>query len=405
MQQDAKITASDRAQGDEFGHSVSLSGDRALVGAYFDDNRTGSAYVFAFDGTTWTEQAKLTASDGAEGDQFGWSVSLLGDRALISADRDDSFTGSAYVFAFDGTTWTEQAKLTASDGAEQDRFGSSVSLSGDRALIGAPVNATRPGSAYVFSFDGIAWAEQAKLTGDDRNRGELFGDSVSLSDNLALAGARLNDGNIGSAYAFAFDGTAWNRQALITANDRTARDFFGKSVFLLGNRALISAEGDDDLSGAVYVFVREGTEWNQQAKLVPSDRVQGGVFGTSVSLSSNRALIGAAFYDSAAGSAYVFTLSELVASEDDPMDGIALTVAPNPVAGRSSITFELSEAADVTASLYDALGREVTQLTDAPYAAGRHTIKLATVDLPVGVYVVRAQFGDTVRTARLTVVR
>ena len=141
--QQQKLTASDGASEDRFGYSVSLSGDYALIGASFvDDNgsESGSAYVFVRSGTTWTQQQKLTASDGAANDHFGYSVSLSGDCALIGAWGDDdsgSESGSAYVFVRSGTTWTEQQKLTASDGASTDLFGYSVSISGDTAIVGA----------------------------------------------------------------------------------------------------------------------------------------------------------------------------------------------------------------------------------------------------------------------------
>ena len=140
--QQAKLLASDGAAGDRFG-IVSLSGDTALIGAHYDDDNgidSGSAYVFTRTGTTWTQQAKLLASDGAAGDHFGASVSLDGDTALIGAHRmmtTELDSGSAYVFTRTGTTWTQQAKLLASDGAAGDWFGATVSLYGDTALIGA----------------------------------------------------------------------------------------------------------------------------------------------------------------------------------------------------------------------------------------------------------------------------
>jgi len=160
-QQD-KVAASDGAADDYFGHSVSIDGDYALIGAERDDDSgywRGSAYVFKRSGTTWTEEAKLTASDGADGDQFGVSVSIDGDYALIGAYCDDDNgeeSGSAYVFKRSGTTWTEEAKLTASDGADGDCFGHSVSIDGDYALIGAMFdddNGEDSGSAYVFTCE------------------------------------------------------------------------------------------------------------------------------------------------------------------------------------------------------------------------------------------------------------
>ncbi len=154
-----KLTASDAALKDQFGFSVALSGDTALVGARRDDDagsNSGSAYVFVRSGTTWTEQAKLTASDAAVDDRFGLGVALSGDTALVGAYRDDdagSDSGSVYVFVRSGTTWTEQAKLTASDAAADDRFGTSVALSGDTALVGAYLDddaGSSSGSAYVY---------------------------------------------------------------------------------------------------------------------------------------------------------------------------------------------------------------------------------------------------------------
>jgi hypothetical protein len=156
-----KLLASDGATNEFFGYTVSLDGDTALIGAptrYSTD--TGSAYVFTRTTGTWTQQAKLLASDGVTGDDFGRSVSLSGDTALIGAYYDDDngeHSGSAYVFARTGTTWTQQAKLTASDGAADDWFGESVALDGDTALIGAhgdDNNGPGYGSAYVFTRTG-----------------------------------------------------------------------------------------------------------------------------------------------------------------------------------------------------------------------------------------------------------
>ena len=210
--QQAKLLASDGAYDDSFGYSVSLSGNTALIG--FDNENgadSGSAYVFIRTGTAWTQQAKLLASDGTAGDSFGYAVSLDGNTALIGAISDDDNgvdSGSAYVFTRTGTTWTQQAKLLASDGAAQDYFGLSVSLKGDTALIGVPQsigNGNYSGSAYIFTRTGTTWTQQAKLLASDGADGDSFGGSVSLASDTALIGAFLNDGNgtdSGSAYVF-----------------------------------------------------------------------------------------------------------------------------------------------------------------------------------------------------------
>jgi len=332
--EDAKLTASDAATGDEFGNSVSISGDTAIVGARFDDDaclptinqfcNSGSAYVFTRSGTTWTQQAKLTASDAATGDQFGFSVSISGETAIVGADLDDDAgfdSGSAYVFTRSGTTWTEQAKFTASDAATGDQFGISVSISGDTAIVGAVFNddaGSRSGSAYVFTRSGTTWTQQDKLTALDAAADDFFGISVSISGDTAIVGAVFNDdagSASGSAYVFTRSGTTWTQQAKLTASDAAADDFFGDSVSISGDTTIVGARFNDDVatnSGSAYVFVKPGTGWvdaTEDAKLTASDAAADDQFGNSVSISGDTAIVGARFNDDVpnnSGSAYVF---------------------------------------------------------------------------------------------------
>ena len=169
-----KITASDGARNDRFGYSVSISGDYAIVGADSDDDNgifSGSAYVFKRSGTSWTQEAKLLASDGATGDQFGFSVSISGDYAVVGAFADDDNgenSGSAYLFKRSGTSWTQEAKLLASDGAAGDQFGLSASISGDYAVVGAFAdddNGDRSGSAYLYSGFATAVGVEDEIAG------------------------------------------------------------------------------------------------------------------------------------------------------------------------------------------------------------------------------------------------
>ena len=315
-----KLLADDGAASDWFGASgsVSVSGDTAVIGAVGDDDKgsgSGSAYVFmrAADGA-WSQQAKLTADDGAEGDWFGHSAAVDGDTAVIGAvrDNDGDFSGSAYVFvrAADGA-WRQQAKLTAADSAAWDYFGMSVAVNGGTAVIGADHDDDRgsnAGSAYVFvrGTNG-RWSQQAKLTAPDGTAENRFGGSVSASGGTTVIGAS------GSAYVFvrAADGT-WMQQAKLTASDGAAGDSFGSSVSVSGGTAVIGAYEDDDKgedSGSAYVFVRaaDGT-WSQQAKLTAPDGAAGDWFG-SVAVNGDTVVIGAAGDDDKgddSGSAYVF---------------------------------------------------------------------------------------------------
>jgi hypothetical protein len=329
-QTETKLTASDAATGDYFGVSVSVSGDAAVIGAYGDNDAgddTGSAYVFARDaGGTWAEQAKLTASDAGADDHFGRSVSVNGDTAVISAWRDDdggTNSGAAYVFTRDaGGTWTQQAKLTASDAAADGLFGTWVSVNGDTAVIGAlgaGDGGWESGAVYVFTRDaGGTWTEQVKLTASDADHNDHFGYSVSVDGHTAVIGAIGNDDDgrsSGSAYVFTRDaGGTWTEQAKLTASDAAADDLFGWSVSVNGDAAVIGAYGDDDggdRSGSAYVFTRDaGGTWTEQTKLTASDAASLDYLGGSVSVDGATAVIGAERDDDGgldSGSAYVYT--------------------------------------------------------------------------------------------------
>ena len=320
-----KISASDGAREDSFGYSVSIDGNFAIVGAYRDDDRrseSGSAYIYFFDGKTWNQQTKLTASDGYLYDYFGYSVSIDGNNAIVGAHWDDdrgTESGSAYIFHFDGSSWIQQAKLTAKDGQSSDYFGYSVSISGDNAIVGSYQDDDRgfsSGSAYIYSFDGKTWNETSKLTASDGATWDSFGYSVSLDGNYAIVGAHEDDArtfNSGSAYIYFFDGKSWVEQAKLVPEDAAESDLFGISVSISGDSAIVGSFYDDDRgdrSGSAYIFSREGATWFQQAKLNASDGSQNDLFGISVGIDNNRAIVGSyldAVRGYSSGSAYLFS--------------------------------------------------------------------------------------------------
>lgn len=215
--QEAKLSVSDGAEADLFGANVALDGDVALIAAPYDDengHESGSVYVFRFDGADWVEEQKITPTDGAANDFFGCSAAVSGNTILIGAYQDDDNaddSGSAYVFVYDGVSWVQRAKLVASDAAANDAFGASVALFGETAVVGAPYDdesGDNSGSAYVFHFDGSDWSEQAKLLASDGAMWDLFGSTVAVSEILprrAVIGALRDDDdaiNGGSAYVF-----------------------------------------------------------------------------------------------------------------------------------------------------------------------------------------------------------
>mgnify|MGYP000663305073 CR=1 FL=1 len=199
-----KLTDPNGLAGDSFGSSVSISGDLCVIGARADDDNgtdSGSAYIFRFDGSDWVPEAKLLASDGSSWDMFGVSVSLDGNLCLIGAYGDDDYgdhAGSAYLFRYDEPDWVEEIKFTAFDGAQDDEFGTSVSVSGNVCLIGASGdddNGNGSGSAYIFRFNGGNWGYGRKLLPSDGQANDLFGSSVSISDDLCVIGAKFDSDN------------------------------------------------------------------------------------------------------------------------------------------------------------------------------------------------------------------
>jgi hypothetical protein len=315
--QKQKLTASDGAAEDWFGRSVCISGDYAIVGACYGDGNvanSGSVYIFRWDGTSWVQQQKLTALDGAAGDEFGHSVFISGDYAIVGAYGDDdrgNYSGSAYIFKRDGTSWNQQQKLTASDGTEWDYFGFSVSISADFAIVGADQRFSGgTGKAYIFKWDGTSWVQQQKLTASDGDAEDEFGFSVSISGDYAIVGAYWDDTR-GSAYIFKREGESWVQQQKLLASDGADEDSFGISVSISGDYAIVGACQDTDKleiwSGSAYIFKRNGETWSQQAKLLASDGAVADYFGCSVSISADLAIVGAwQYYGSGIGKAYIF---------------------------------------------------------------------------------------------------
>ena len=327
----AQLYAPDGAARDSFGWSLACSGESVLIGApghgVAGKPFAGAAYVFTRSGGIWTSPVQLTAPDGAAYDQFGTSVALIGDTALVGAMvREVAGTvgaGAVYVFTRSGGAWTHQATLVAADGGKYDYFGQSVALSGETALIGATgrdtAGQTNAGAVYVFDRSGSTWAQQQLLTAPDSLVDEQFGQRVALSGETALVGAPWHAAagleRAGAAYVFTRSGTTWALEQQLSAPTPAATDEFGASVALSGETALIGAPNrvpaTQVSAGAAYVFVRSAGSWTQQAEL--STGAAGDRFGTSVALSGETALIGAPFRDSTgqenSGAADTFTRS------------------------------------------------------------------------------------------------
>jgi len=314
------------AGSDHFGVSLGINGDRIIGGAHFDDDKgsnSGSAYIFEYNGGSWNE-VKLTASDGSSGDEFGNSVSISGDYAIVGAFRDDDKgenSGSAYIFEYNEGAWEERAKLTASDGVAAEEFGHRVFISGNYAFIGAHYddynNLINPGSAYVFELQNGKWVQTQKLTPTDPATNLIFGLWISISGNYALIGAS------NAAYVFELSNGSWNQMAKLTASDEVHG--FGGAVSIFNGRAVVGNSYDNvngNNSGSAYLFERNGDSWSEVAKVAASDGADGDRFGLVVAISDNYVFIAAPRDDDNGSESGSFYIYQVFASSDLDEDGI-----------------------------------------------------------------------------------
>ncbi|MEH0022218.1 MAG: cohesin domain-containing protein [Desulfobacter sp.] len=297
-----KISASDGTENDEFGGTVSVDGDYAVVGARRDESYKGAAYVFKKEGTTWTQQAKLTAADGEANDYFGATVSIDGDYIVISAHQDDDAAinaGAVYVFKRDGETWVQQAKLTASDASYDESFGTACAISGDYIVVGLSMDddeEMNSGSAYIFKRDGETWTEQAKIKPSYATAGNSFGRSVAIEGDYVSIGANYDTTGTytGSVYIFKRDGVTWAEQDILKASDTVFGDNFGGNLTMDGNYLITTASEKHEVvtrSAAVYIFKRDGSTWAEQAKLTAPTPVANDFFGFGASIGGNYAAV------------------------------------------------------------------------------------------------------------------
>jgi len=361
-----KVVSSDIGHNDEFGYSVAISDNYLIVGAYLEDEDTtgsttiydaGSAYIFERNGSgIWVEAKKLVASDRALGDEFGISVSISGNYAIVGAPYEDDDTlsanpiprsGSAYIFERNPNgNWKEAQKLISSNRQPNALFGYSVSISGSTAIVGAfgdnkdtSGNSFIPtGAAYIFERDtNGTWNEVKKLVASDRDTNDAFGYSVSLSSNHIIIGAGHEDHDVagsnkiegaGSAYIFernTSDGS-WSEVQKLVASDRGIDNSFGSSVSIKNQYAMVSGHYNDNdtsinhianyIPGSAYIFKRDPSgSWKEVRKLVAPDQTASGQFGYSVSITENYAIASAPTDSNdangvstlyRAGSAYIF---------------------------------------------------------------------------------------------------
>lgn len=332
--EEAKLAASDKSANASFGWNLDIDqdGTRVVIGAYLSSPNS-EAYIFKRTGTTWTQEAKLIISNV----RLGYSVSIdsTGTRVALGAPYYSGVknqAGGVYVFTRSGTTWTQEQILTASDAATKDNLGMSISINGDgsRIAVGVPYakinTAKTAGGVYIFSRTGIVWTQEIKLTASDGVTNDNFGNSVKInfdSSRIAVGAYLASNGslsNAGAVYIFTRSGTTWAQEVKLQAAGGSANDQFGYSVSfsLDASRVVIGANQSSSSgiskTGAVYTYVRSGTTWTFEYKLMAFDKATNDLFGTSVDINQegNKIAIGsmqaAISNKTNAGAAYIFNL-------------------------------------------------------------------------------------------------
>jgi len=342
--QQAYLKASDAAPRKLFGWSVAVSGDTVVVGARDSFKGPGAVYVYVNRSGVWSQQARLEASNKEAADRFGYSVAISGDTLVVGAPGESSAatgvdgnqadnsalaSGAAYVFERRAGVWSQKAYLKASNPGIGDGFGTSVGVSGATLVVGAPGESgptdsdAMAGAAYVFERSATSWSQQAFLKGSNTGTLDNFGQAVAISKATIVVGAVLEssaatgvDGNeadnsacyAGAAYVFTRSGGIWDQQAYLKASNTGMEDFFGSSVAVSGDIAIIGATGEDSaatgingsegdnstsFAGAAYLFERRDGVWSQGAYLKASNTERADLFGGSVAVSGETVVIGA----------------------------------------------------------------------------------------------------------------
>jgi hypothetical protein len=310
-----KIYADDGVSGEEFGKIVSLSGDTALIGVPNNNangTQSGLAYIFKYNGTHWVQSQKIIGQDTAASDRFGFSVSIQGDLAVVGAPLGNGAyenTGVAYIFVRNGTMWSQLTKIYPTDTDANIFFGSSVCLSGNTILIGAmydDVYGYNTGAVYVFTKSNSSnWTLQQKLLASDGDANDGFGYSISLYNNTTLIGALQQGGGLGAVYVFTRSDTIWTQCQKLIPSDGGQYGSFGHSISLTDIDAIIGAPSDGNHRGSVYVFKHTGMNWTEQQKIIASDGESDDLFGWSLS-HNDKVLVVGMMDNNNPGAVYIF---------------------------------------------------------------------------------------------------
>ena len=357
------VTGHDTFFNDQFGNSADLSADYAVVGAHFHDGvglNSGSAYIYERVGGVWQEAIELEASDTTGNDRYGWTVGLSGDVAVVGARYNDDMgygSGSIYIYERGAGTWPETAKQVASVETSGDFFGNSVATSREIVAVGTPGydgTGFDIGATYVIEKVAGVWTETALLTASDAEDGDNLGTEIAIDSGIIVVGAKGGDdfgANSGAAYVFEKSGGSWGQVAKLLPNTGNAGDGFGSSVAIHGKTIVVGSALDSDLgffTGSAHVFEKKNGSWVYVSKLTASNAAALNYFGASVAVFEDVALIGA--WGADAGGIELGTAYKFQRIQEQWIETSILTVSGTDVGDNFGFSVALSEGTGIISS-------------------------------------------------------
>ncbi len=476
--EETKLTASDASSQSQFAWEVALAGNQLFVGNHLKNSGVGCVYYFDFDGEQWLEQDIIVSSDKANAN-FGSSVALHNNAALVGAERDDpngADSGSVYIMEYFDDAWHHSEKIAPANGNAYAHFGNSVAISEETFLIGAYLDdtmgfqsgaayfyqratglfqrilvadggssgqfgsdvaitdsgiaiigcshddplGTNSGSAYIYEFIEGSWERMEKLIPVDGAGSDEFGCSVAIVGNTAFVGAPNNDEigtNMGAVYVFEKIGSLWVENQKLTSIDG---DLFGFAVSVSGDFLIVGSPGSAGAvsnTGSAFVYEKEGATWIFKERLYASDGVWGDNFGVSVAVSNSLVAVGAPYVDDgiiySIGSAYVFDLmaSSAIPESSKPETRQLIQNYPNPFNPSTTIKYEIPVQETLSLRIYNISGHLVRTLISGEITqAGSHQAMWNGLDdghqpVATGIYFCQMKAGSFSKTIRMALVK
>lgn len=410
---------------DAFGSTFGLDGDRLITGAYGADiGFSGKVAIWTIDAALNTVTLDTVLSAPEEDAWifafYGIDVALSGDVAVVGARNTGATGGSAFIYERDPqqNTWAYKQKIFAEDAGGGELFGHSVAIDGDWIIIGAPDDTSdgqpQAGSVYLFHKEDTLWTKVNRLTAGIPATDGKFGWTVDIDGDYAVVGS-LNAGDA-EVDIYHFDGSSWMDDRSLSgfeiATDEEGFIFSGGLSLNLSGTSLAIGASAADSTGACYIYTRSGDQWLESSNFTAEDIQTGDGFGFSVALSADIVAVGAPYQDSdstATGAVYLFdnTVTSLNAAAGQVLPG-SFTLQqnyPNPFNPVTNIPFTLNKKANVRLIIYDINGREVAALNKGNLAAGSHTYIFDAADLPSGVYFYKLQVADQAQSRKLILVK